>query len=101
MFGARYKSNFDSKQLMRSVDRMLDEIKNKTFNTAREQTPVRSGYAKSQWVEKDTRQGFSVSNSVDYIKHLDRGTSRQAPRGITKPTVRKITGFVKSRRLKR
>ena len=86
---------------MRSVDRMLDEVKKKTFNTAREQTPVRTGYAKSQWVQKDTRQGFKVSNSVDYIQHLDKGTSRQAPRGITKPTVRKITGFVKNRRLKR
>ncbi len=101
MFGARYKSNFDSKEMGRAVDRMLDEIKKKTINTARELTPVRSGYAKSQWVQKDTRDGFSVSNSVDYIQHLDRGTSRQAPRGITKPTVRKMTGYIKSRRLKR
>ncbi len=80
---------------------MLDQVKNKTYNTARSETPVRSGYAKSQWRKKDTSDGFSVSNSVDYIQYLDKGSSRQAPRGITKPTVRKITGFIRTRRLKR
>ena len=101
MINVKFKSKFDAKDLIRSVDRMLDQVKNKTYNTARSETPVRSGYAKSQWRKKDTSDGFSVSNSVDYIQYLDKGSSRQAPRGITKPTVRKITGFIRTRRLKR
>jgi len=96
-----FKSKFNARDLVKQVDKILDQAKNKTFQTARSHTPVRSGYAKSQWVEKDTRKGFSVSNSVDYIQHLDRGSSRQAPRGITKPTVKKVTGFIRTRRLKR
>jgi len=42
-----------------------------------------------------------VKNDTDYIQFLDKGHSRQAPQGITKPTVRKMTGYIKSRRLKR
>ena len=101
MINVKFKSKFEAKDLIRSVDRMLDQVKNKTYNTARSETPVRSGYAKSQWRKKDTSDGFSVSNAVDYIQFLDKGSSRQAPRGITKPTVRKITGFIRTRRLKR
>ena len=71
MINVKFKSKFDAKDLIRSVDRMLDQVKNKTYNTARSETPVRSGYAKSQWRKRDTIDGFRVSNAVDYIQFLD------------------------------
>ena len=85
----------------RSVERMLSEIQQQTFKTARSLTPVRSGYAKSQWKQGKARSGFKVSNNVEYMPFLDAGISNQAPKGITKPTVKTMTGFIKSRRLKR
>jgi len=101
VIGIKFKSNFDAKKLERSVERMLGEIQQQTFKTARSLTPVRSGYAKSQWKQNKTRSGFKVSNKVEYMPFLDAGISNQAPKGISKPTVKKMTGYIKSRRLKR
>tara|TARA_R100001510_G_C7548484_1_gene133203 strand:- start:368 stop:673 length:306 start_codon:yes stop_codon:yes gene_type:complete len=101
MIGLKVQSNFDAKKLGKQVQRILDEVKTKTHQTARSLTPVDTGYAKSQWDKKSTPKGFEVKNEVPYIQFLDKGHSRQAPRGITKPTVRKMTGFIKSRRLSR
>lgn len=101
MIGIRFKPKFDAKGIERSIDRLFRDLRDQTFNTARSLTPVRSGYAKSQWQKRDTSNGFQVSNKVDYVPHLDRGSSRQAPKGITKPTVRKVAGTIKNRRISR
>lgn len=101
MIGIKFKPKFDTKKLERSIDRMFRDAKEQTYNTARSLTPVRSGYAKSQWRKRDTRDGFVVSNNVDYMPYLDAGRSRKAPNGISKPTVKKMTGYFKNRRITR
>jgi hypothetical protein len=101
MIGVKVVGGFDANKMGKQVQKMLDQIKNETYKTARSLTPVDTGFAKSQWDKKSTSQGFEVKNETDYIQFLDKGHSRQAPRGITKPTVRKMTGYIKSRRLKR
>jgi len=101
MIGLKVQSNFDAKKLGKQVQKILDDVKNKTHQTARSLTPVDTGFARSQWDKKSTSKGFEVKNEVDYIQYLDRGHSKQAPKGITKPTVRKMTGYIKSRRLSR
>ena len=98
MIGIKFKPKFDTKKLERSIDRLFKDARQHTFNTARSLTPVRSGYAKSQWKQKDTRDGFRVSNKVDYMPYLDAGISRQAPKGISKPTARRVAGRFKNRR---
>ena len=101
MIGFKFKSNFDAKKMERSVEKMLNGVKQQTFNTARSLTPVRSGYAKSQWKQTKKPNGFKVSNKVEYMPYLDAGISKQAPRGISKPTVRKVAGQLKNRRILR
>ncbi len=101
MIGIRFKSSFDANKMGKAVQKMLDEIKNKTYETARSLTPVDTGFAKSRWKRKTRPKGFIVENRVEYVPFLDKGHSRQAPQGITKPTVRIINRFIKSRRLKR
>jgi len=96
-----FKSRFNARDLVKQVDKILDQAKNRTFHTARSHTPVRSGYAKSQWRRSDTASGYKVSNRVEYMPFLEAGRSRQAPRGIVKPTVKKVTGFIRTRSLKR
>ena len=99
----RVKSSFDADKLSRHVKNLLDDFKTKTYNTARSLTPVRNGFAKRQWKQKSTSKGFKVTNETPYIPFLDQGSSRQAPKGISKPTVRILTGYVKNktRRIKR
>jgi len=101
VISVRLKGKFNARDLVKQVDRILDDAKRKTYATARSQTPVRSGYAKSRWEKQDTSTGYKVSNRVEYMPFLEAGRSRQAPRGIVKPTVKKVTGFIRTRSLKR
>ena len=53
-------------------------------------TPIRSGYARSQWQLHLETAGFEVINEVPYIERLEEGYSKQAPEGILNPTVSQI-----------
>lgn len=103
MIGIRFKSSRSIKDLSTQVKGLINDIKEQTYQTARSLTPVDTGYAKSQWKKRDQAKGFKVTNATPYIPFLDEGWSKQAPKGITKPTVRKMAGYIKtkSRRLKR
>lgn len=101
MLKAKLGGMADFKQLNKNVQKMLDEVATKTLDVAQANTPVRSGYARKNWTKKTDSKGFDVANATPYIQFLDKGTSRQAPSGIVKPTVRTITGFIGTRRLKR
>lgn len=101
MLKVRLGGTADFKQLNRSVQKMLEEVATQTVKVAQANTPKRTGYARKNWTKKTDADGFDVANSTPYIQHLDKGTSKQAPRGIVKPTVREMTGFIGTRRLKR
>ena len=90
MFKATVVNPIDFKEFERKFQKLIKDVGNQTIKIAKEQTPIRSGRARKNWTKQDTRQGFEVENTVPYIGFLDKGSSRQAPRGITKPTVRKV-----------
>ena len=102
MLKARLAGNLDLRKLERSVDQLIRDVSRETLKTAKANTPIRSGRARRSWTIDSSGPGlFEVQNSVPYIEQLEKGRSKQAPRGITKPTVRTITGYIKSRRIKR
>ena len=102
MLKARLAGNLDLKKLERSVDKLIQDVSRETLSTAKANTPIRSGRARNGWTNTSKGPGlFEVQNSVPYIEQLDKGRSKQAPRGITKPTVRTITGDIRNRRLTR
>ena len=88
-------------KLEKNIQSMLDDVKDKTIQVVKANTPKRSGRARNNWSGKNTRKGFEVKNSTPYIGVLNKGSSKQAPTGIIKPTVGKLTGYIKSRRLSR
>ncbi len=101
MLKARLAGKLDIRELERSVDKLVTEISKKTLTTAKANTPIRSGRARRSWTKREGPGLFEVQNSVPYIEQLEKGRSKQAPRGIVKPTVRVITGELKNRRLSR
>ena len=101
MLKARLAGKLDISELERSVDKLISDVAKKTITTAKANTPIRSGRARNSWTTKQGPGMFEVQNSVPYIEQLEKGRSRQAPRGIVKPTVRTITGQIKNRRLGR
>lgn len=101
MISVRLSGNSNIDAFENKVKALLRDASRETLRTARSLTPVRTGFAKSKWAERITKSGYTVSNPVDYVQYLDKGSSRQAPQGITKPTARKVAGYINTRRLKR
>ena len=81
--------------LERSLQRLVKQIADDVYATARSKTPVRSGRAKNAWREATSKNNFKVENNVPYIDKLEAGASRQAPRGIIGPTLTTIKGKYK------
>ena len=102
MLKVRLAGKLDTRDLVKQVDQLIDDVSQRTLKTAKANTPIRSGRARRSWTIDSSGPGsFEVQNSVPYIEQLEKGRSRQAPRGIVKPTVRTITGQIKNRRLGR
>jgi hypothetical protein len=89
--GVNSLSNDLGNQLKKLVKQIADDV----YVTARKNTPVRSGRAKNAWTEATTANNFKVENRVPYIDKLEAGASRQAPKGIIGPTLTTIKGKYK------
>jgi hypothetical protein len=76
---------------LKRIQRKLDNLPKEAYQVFRDNTPVKTGYAKSQ-----TRlQGDTIVANYPYAEVLDKGRHRtnrgmrgstQAPVGMTKPT---------------
>lgn len=75
------------KRLEQKQSRLLA---NDIFRSVKDLTPVDTGRAKRNWRLLKRRFGYIINNAVPYIVFLDRGHSKQAPRGMTKPTFERL-----------
>jgi len=77
--------------LNRELDQTVRQISQEYFGLVKDKTPVRTGRAKRGWRLKKQRQFvYNVNNRVPYIGRLDEGSSKQAPRGMTRPAAREV-----------
>ena len=90
-------SNFD--KFEKKVKQLFNTVKDDTLKSARANTPIKSGRARNAWTASKKRNGFSVNNTTPYIGKLERGSSRQAPAGITKPTLKQLANRLTTRRI--
>lgn len=94
MLKARLAGKLNIRDFEDSINKVVADIGKDTLRQAKANTPIRSGNARRNWKKSDSPGLFEVSNSVPYIEQLEKGRSKQAPRGIIKPTVKKaVTGF--------
>jgi len=84
------------KRLEQKQSRLLA---NDIFRSVKDLTPVDTGRAKRNWRLLKRRFGYIINNTVPYIGVLDAGRglragqmrgSKQAPRGMTKPTFERL-----------
>ena len=89
--------------LKRKLGEELDDFTEELIATAKDiavkETPRRSGRARRAWEITGRGRNAEAVNEVPYIQRLDQGWSKQAPRGILKPTMRKLRS--QSRRITR
>ena len=74
--------------LVKETEALLNSTAAIYAEEARKNTPKRSGNARRNWSKTINKHGFEVENRVPYIERLEAGSSKQAPRGIIRPTLR-------------
>jgi hypothetical protein len=77
-------------QLKRLEEKQARLLANDIFRGVKDLTPVDTGKAKRGWRLLRRRFGFIINNGVKYVPYLERGHSKQAPRGMVKPTLERL-----------
>lgn len=90
------KSDKTIKQLQAEIDTDLSKFVKRYVTELKATTPIRTGRARNNWV--NTYDGSKLGNGgkiniarnkTPYIGVLDKGSSRQAPKGIVQPALQK------------
>lgn len=77
--------------LEKEKDRIISEIAQDTLDLAVKNTPIDEGRARAGWRRVNVGGNINIVNRVPYIDLLEKGRSKQAPKGILGPTVREIS----------
>ncbi len=77
--------------LEKEKDRIVDQIAEDSLDLIKSKTPIDKGQARDGWRRESVKDGFNIVNRVPYIDLLEKGRSKQAPRGILGPTTREIS----------
>lgn len=91
-------SNLDAvmTRIQRELGKVSDRIAQTIFQEAKNNTPIDKGRARRGWTLKQGRNPSTgnfverqhrISNRVPYVDLLERGRSKQRPRGIVRPTI--------------
>jgi len=83
------KLTVDTRQFSKMIglaQSQVDTIQDQAYQYFRDHTPIRSGNARRNTVQK----GAAIVAAYPYAGRLDEGYSRQAPDGMTNPTVNYI-----------
>jgi hypothetical protein len=87
-------------KVLSAVSKEISQVGTKLANTilveAKKITPIKRGRARRGWRVERRGTNTHVVNRVPYIGQLERGRSKQAPRGILKPT---LTGLKNRRKI--
>lgn len=83
MAGIVLEVNFPS----RISEEDFQDICDEAFDHIVEITPVDEGYCQSRWENTSAYPTLTFENDCDYAEYLDDGWSKQAPNGMTRPTL--------------
>ena len=76
----------DLQQLVKSVKRELRQVMRESHRYFKDITPRRNGYAQRNTI----LVGNEIKANYDYAGALDKGQSRQAPNGMSEPTIEQM-----------
>lgn len=78
---------------LKELEKLLssEELAKQGFDFFYRKTPIKTGNARS----KTVRNQSSIQTNYPYARRLDEGYSRQAPDGMTKPTIEYIQQYIK------
>jgi hypothetical protein len=82
------KVTSNSREVRRMFEDLEDlpkDIMKDAYKFYKEKTPIRSGNARSKTKLKNSSK--VIDSAYPYAGQLDEGRSKQAPKGMTKPTI--------------
>mgnify|MGYP001303235154 CR=1 FL=1 len=79
------------RRLEKEKDAFMTRVAEDIKRVAVSNTPIDKGRARRGWQVTKTSKTRKITNRVPYIDLLEQGRSKQAPRGIIRPTVREIS----------
>ncbi len=92
-----------SENVLADLQKEVDQFSQFVATTFKSQvvprTPIDTGRARRGWQQRQMGRQQIIENQVPYIERLERGYSRQAPRGFVKQamtaTINKTKGIIK------
>lgn len=90
--GMKINDNVFEKR-MKKLEELPHLTMDKSFNTYRNTTPIRSGNARN----KTKQNKLKFRSNYPYAGRLDEGWSKQAPKGFSDPTIDYIEEFIETR----
>jgi len=76
----------DVEDLFTDMKTLPEDVMKKAYPELKKNTPVRSGNAR----RRTKLKGNEIRSDYAYAGRLDDGWSRQAPKGFTEPTIKKL-----------
>lgn len=92
---ARSNGNSNIANRLNKIQNQLERIPPQAYRHFKSITPKRTGNAKNKTNYASTDFGGSIRGDYPYANRLNEGYSKQAPDGMTKPTIDKIRQLVK------
>ena len=84
----------NSKKVITGIEKDIAQqvrlIANDLFSTLERYTPKRSGRARSNWRLKGKDTSYRATNATPYIQRLEKGYSKQSPKGMARPAIREV-----------
>jgi len=84
------KVTSDIKQEMAAYSKVAAQVAKRSYEYFKSITPIQSGNARRNTRLNDT----TIEANYSYADKLDSGSSRQAPKGMTEPTVKKMDKYL-------
>ena len=72
------------------IEAAAEGITDAVLDDVRDRSPVRSGLFKRSWRKSGSGTKYRLTNPQPYAGALERGRSRQAPKGVVRPAIENI-----------
>jgi len=94
----RYKVNQrDLKQLDIEIDRAVDDSTEDSYEYFKSITPKREGNARRNTKYRESNTKAVINADYPYADRLDKGWSKQAPKGMSEPTLKFLEKTLKKK----
>ena len=84
----------DMVKLQNKINKAIDISTEETYDFYKQKTPVKGGNARRNTKYKETSTKAVITGDYAYAGRLDAGYSKQAPKGMNKPSLKELEKII-------